>query len=153
MATASLSDLNASHLQFSSGNSKLKRERFALHPAVLRWLDRAGMTLSTLCALHCALQPLWLLALSMLGLSAVMTERGELMFLVASALLAAWGLFSGIQHHGQTHLWWSWSLAAVLIAASRLFHAFEMPLAVAGALMLAACHFQNRRALKRIQLN
>lgn len=108
-----------------------------------RVIDRLGASLSLLCALHCALQPLLLATLPLLGLGVLLNEELESVFLLLSLVMAFWSLSAGMRHHGQKWLWGLWLLSGSLIAGSRLWENFEMPLAVAGALGIVACHSLN----------
>ncbi len=109
------------------------------------FMDRLGASLSVACALHCALQPLLLLALPFLGLSFLLNEQAETIFLICSALLASFSLVQGHQHHGRSTAFPVLALSLALIIASRLpgLSHMEMILAVTGALGIASAHGIN----------
>lgn len=116
-----------------------------------RGLDLLGAMLSFACALHCALQPLLLMALPVLGLGGLLNEQVETYFLAGSLVLASALVFSGSRHHGHKQAWPILALGAVAIVASRvpLFESWEMPLAVMGALGITLAHGLNLRLHRR----
>lgn len=110
-------------------------------------LDAVGASLSLACALHCALQPVLLAVLPLLGLGMLLDENLESLFLGFSILLASATIVSGWRHHRQPHALPLLFLAVGLIVSSRVpaFEALEMPLAVSGALSIMSAHLFNLR--------
>lgn len=117
----------------------------------LNAVDRVGATLSFICALHCALQPLLLAVLPLMGLGVLLDERLETVFLGFSILLAGSSVISGWKHHGRPQALPLLAIAVALIVSSRIpaFEAQEMPLAVAGALSIMSSHLLNLWLHKR----
>ena len=64
-------------------------------------LDRIGMTASTLCAIHCALIPIFLTALPLLGLEFLANEWVEISMILLSVILGTFSLSISYrkQHH------------------------------------------------------
>lgn len=64
-------------------------------------LDRLGMTASTLCAIHCALVPIFLTALPLLGLEFLSNEWVEISMIIVSVFLGTLSLSLSYrkQHH------------------------------------------------------
>ena len=112
----------------------------------LKYVDQLGATLSMACALHCALQPLLLAALPLVGLGFLLNETLETVFLVISLTMAVWAFLSGYAHHRRPGVFMFWGLAALLIGASRLpqLEHQEVLLAVSGALALMSGHLLNQ---------
>ncbi|MGE3724079.1 MAG: MerC domain-containing protein [Candidatus Sericytochromatia bacterium] len=112
----------------------------------LKHVDQLGASLSLVCALHCALQPVLLVALPLVGLGFLMNELLETLFLGFSLTLAAWSFFSGYAHHRRSAVFGFWGVAASLIALSRMpwLESHEMILAVSGALSLVLGHLLNQ---------
>lgn len=106
-------------------------------------LDRFGAGLSLVCALHCALHPLLLLSLPLIGLGFLLNEQLESLILIFSVIFALGVLGGSLRTHGQKQVLWPWLAGALLIALSRVFHEGEVLLAVAGALILAGAHLLN----------
>lgn len=121
-----------------------------LSTRLLKYLDPLGAMLSFACALHCALQPVLLLSLPLLGLSFLLNETLETLFLAISLILAAWAFLSGYTHHHRLSVFGFWILASLLMVCSRLpwFALWEIPLAVGGALVLMSGHLFNQFQLR-----
>lgn len=117
-----------------------------------RALDRLGASLSFACAIHCALQPLLLALLPLIGLGFLLDERLESIFLACSILLASATVISGWRHHRQPQALPLLGAAVVLIIASRLpgLAFAEVPLAVSGALGIMSAHLYNLRLHRRM---
>jgi len=62
-------------------------------------LDRIGITVTSLCALHCILLPVLLPALPLLGLSFLADHAWEHFFLIVTAILGTFALFSGFRKY------------------------------------------------------
>lgn len=62
-------------------------------------LDRIGITATSLCALHCILLPVLLPALPFLGLSFLADHAWEHFFLIITAILGTFALFSGFRKY------------------------------------------------------
>lgn len=62
-------------------------------------LDRIGITATSLCALHCILLPVLLPALPLLGLSFLADHAWEHFFLIVTAILGTFALFSGFRKY------------------------------------------------------
>lgn len=125
------------------------------HKSRLNQLDTLGASLSFACALHCALQPLLLAMLPVFGLGFLLDERLETIFLAGAIVLAGATVISGWRHHRQPQALPVMAVAAVIIVISRVpaFEAFEMPLAVSGALGIMASHLLNLWLHKRYHLH
>ena len=114
-------------------------------------LDTLGASLSFACALHCALQPLLLALLPLLGMGFLLDEKLETVFLGFSILLAGSTVISGWRHHRQPQALPVLGLAAMLIVFSRVpaFEHLEVPMAVSGALGIMSSHLYNLRLHRR----
>ncbi len=64
-----------------------------------RWADRFGATASFLCALHCAVLPLLVAILPMLGLEFLADHRFEQGFVIFAVALALTTLLIGFRRH------------------------------------------------------
>lgn len=109
----------------------------------LKRLDAYGASLSFLCALHCALHPLLLAVLPLVGLGFFLDERLEWVFLAGAILLATGTLVSGWRHHRQPYALPLLGLAVTLLVLGHLVEPYEVPLAVAGALGIMSAHLLN----------
>jgi hypothetical protein len=114
----------------------------------LSW-DKLGASLSFACALHCAFQPLLLIALPFLGLGFLMNEQVETVFLGFSVILASWSILAGMKHHGQMQALPVLILASLAILLSRFTESYEPLLAITGALGIVSAHMYNLFLHKR----
>lgn len=85
-------------------------------------LDRAGAIASFLCAIHCALMPLVITLLPLLGLSFLASEPVEWALLAASATLGSWSLCLGFRQHRSRRVFMVLGVALALLVAGRIFH-------------------------------
>lgn len=119
-------------------------------------LDGAGATASLACAVHCALMPLAVTLLPMLGLGFLADGRTEWALLGLSALLGSGGLCLGYREHRQRRglLILSLGLAALVIGRvleERHFEAAGVLGVVLGGCAVAAAHVVNRRLCRACQ--
>lgn len=114
-------------------------------------LDRIGMTGSLVCALHCATLPLLLAALPALGLSVLMGERLEMLFVLFATALGVFTIVHGWRRHravralgllvpGLFALWFG--LLYPPIHHSQLAHAVVMTF---GGTLVGLAHLANLR--------
>ena len=113
-------------------------------------LDKAGATASLTCAVHCALMPLVITLLPLVGLSFLADERMEWALLGVSALLGSCSLCLGYREHRkrQALLLLSLGLTALVmgrVLEERHFEAAGVIGVVLGGGTVAAAHFVNRR--------
>lgn len=113
-------------------------------------LDKAGITASWLCAVHCLALPFLIGVLPFIGLSFLLEETTERIFIAVSIVLAAFSLLPAyFREHGKLR---SIFLAAAGIGLIVLTHfLFEENLLLklifllTGAIFISAAHFLNRR--------
>ena len=113
-------------------------------------LDRAGATASFLCAIHCALMPLIITMLPLLGLSFLASEPVEWMLLAASAALGSSSLCLGFRQHRERRVFLVLGMALTFLLAGRLFDehnvgAWGPVLMVLGGLTMMSAHLINHR--------
>ena len=113
-------------------------------------LDRAGATASFLCAIHCALMPLVVTLLPLLGLSFLASEPVEWTLLAASAGLGSSSLCLGFRKHRKRRVFMVLAIALAIMVAGRVFHEHHVGiwgpvLMVIGGLMMMSAHLLNHR--------
>ena len=125
-----------------------KHEQFAEETDI--W-DKMGMFLSTLCAIHCLVTPLLILALPMMG----EVFESEWVHLSMAAVILPIGLFafwSGFKHHRQNKVFAMGVGGLLLVCAGsvlphEMVEFFEMDLVtIFGSLLLVTAHYLNRKA-------
>lgn len=107
----------------ATGDALDSATQIATKPAVsVEKLDRAGAVASFLCAIHCALMPLVVTLLPLLGLSFLASEPVEWALLAASATLGSWSLCLGFRQHRSRRVFMILGVALALLVAGRIFH-------------------------------
>lgn len=113
--------------------------------------DRVGMTLSSLCAVHCLLTPFLILLVPTLGglFESEWVHLGLALLVMPVAFYAFW---AGYQHHHRKYLLVMGFAGALMIgAASVLPHEWVEALGfdimtIAGSFILVISHILNRKA-------
>ncbi|RAJ23089.1 MerC domain-containing protein [Pedobacter cryoconitis] len=111
-------------------------------------LDRLGMTASTLCAVHCALVPIFLTTLPLLGLEFLSNEWVEISMIVVSVLLGTLSLSMSYrkQHHKLLPFMVLFSgFALITIGHFSSMASLEPILIPLGGFTVAAAHLVNWR--------
>lgn len=123
-------------------------------------LDRVGTFASFLCAIHCALMPLVITLLPLLGLSVLASEPVEWLLLSVSACLGVVSICFGFRQHRSRRVWALAGAAIVSLLTARLWahsghshtHDFshlsawiEAGLMVAGGTLMICAHWLNQR--------
>ena len=113
-------------------------------------LDQAGMTASLLCAVHCALMPLAITLLPLLGLSFLADSRMEWALVVLAAVLGTTSLTVGYRQHRSTNALRVLFAGLAILVAGRLFETYAVGqwavgVVVAGGVIIAIAHSINLR--------
>jgi hypothetical protein len=116
--------------------------------ALSRW-DRAGIVASGACAVHCAVLPLLLAAMPVVGLSPLLDDRVEWAFMLGAAMIGGMAhLRAYRRNHRHVAPGAIFGFGFSLVLGARLLLE-EGPLgpwtAVVGAVLAAASHYANLR--------
>ena len=114
------------------------------------WLDRAGVIASWACAVHCLALPFLIGVLPLVGLTFLLSETTERVFIGVSVILAAFGLLPAyFREHGRLRAIF---LAAAGIGLIVLTHflfeenfTLKAVFLIAGAILISGAHLLNRR--------
>ena len=114
------------------------------------YLDAAGATASFLCAIHCALMPLVVGLLPLVGLSFLANEATEWALIGSSAVLGTTSLCWGYREHRSRRAMALLAAGLALLALGRFAHQrgfdqYGVGMLVVGGLTIAAAHLVNRR--------
>lgn len=115
------------------------------------WVDSLGSVGATLCAVHCALLPVALALLPVVGLGILASARFEIGFVIFATALAVTSLWHGYLRHRAYHamvflapglaLLWTGLLVPV-VHESNVAHAVAMSI---GGTLVAVAHLLNLR--------
>jgi len=111
-------------------------------------LDRIGVTASTLCAVHCALVPIFITALPLLGLEFLANEWVEISMIIVSAILGTLSLSLSYRKQHHKLLPFIVLIAGFLLIGTGHFsglHKLEPILIPIGGIIVAAAHVVNWR--------
>jgi hypothetical protein len=112
-------------------------------------LDRAGMTASSLCAIHCLLMPLVVALLPIAGIRWLASEQAEWVMVGISVMIGLASLLpSYIRHHRRKAALIVFIMGVLFILIGRTLFAgaeqVEPFLVIYGALAVAASHVINK---------
>lgn len=110
-------------------------------------LDRIGIAATSLCALHCILLPILLPALPLLGLTFLADHTWEHVFLIATAVLGTFALFSGFKrYHKRLYPFYLLYLGVAVYWIKHDFsEEFEPFFIIGGAFLIVMAHFINMK--------
>jgi len=107
-------------------------------------LDRLGMTASLACAIHCAVLPLVVTSLPLIGLEFLANVWVEISMILLSVVIGTWSLATTYKKLGNLAPVLTLLTGFVLIAAGHFFwHDMEALLIPLGGLTVAGAHFMN----------
>lgn len=114
------------------------------------WLDLTGAAVSWACVIHCVALPFFISLLPLIGLSFLLDETVERTIIGVSILIAAASLLPAyFRQHGKIRTIILFAAGIGLIVAAHLAFDDELmmqvPFLLAGAGLITAAHFINRR--------
>ena len=111
-------------------------------------LDKVGMSASVACAIHCALLPIVLTLLPIIGLEFLANPAIELGMIALSLSLAIFALLGAYQKHRKAWPFVILMLGFAFIALGHLLAGLESILIPSGGLLIAIAHFINLKLTK-----
>jgi hypothetical protein len=109
-------------------------------------LDALGVTTSILCAIHCAILPLVMASLPILGINILHNsffEYGMIALAFAIGTVALWHGFS--RHHRRLTPWLLFVGGMLLLIAKELWPGYELGLLPFAVLLIVGAHLLNYR--------
>lgn len=115
----------------------------------LNW-DALGISTSVACALHCALLPLFVTSLPVLGFNIINNLFFEILMIVLTGIIGYVALQHGWKkhHHKYTPMILFYSGLAFLIAKNFTAR-FEIIFLIPAVILIIAAHYQNYRLCKK----
>ena len=110
------------------------------------WLDAAGITVSVVCAIHCASSAIFLTALTLLEVTRAVPDWLEWAFLATSLVIGLLALRTGYRDHHQSRplRLFGLGIGALLLARVTSWPSpWEIAAVVVGATLLIAAHALN----------
>jgi TRAP-type uncharacterized transport system fused permease subunit len=114
-------------------------------------LDKTGIWMSAICAVHCLVLPMFLSVSIFSGLAFMQDERIENAVLVMSAIVGAASLFpASIRHHKKLTPVIVLLCGFVMISLGKfLFTEYETVLTSSGAIIVAVSHYVNFKLCRK----
>ncbi|HEX2879704.1 MAG TPA: MerC domain-containing protein [Polyangiaceae bacterium] len=122
----------------------MARPATPLSPALIRVIDVGGLLVSSLCAVHCALTPVLLVALPFVG-----WQHWEMPLRLAAVLIGIGAVGLGALFHRNFSVVWTLLFGIVLLGVASLLHGQLIPellVSVAASAALIRAHWLNTKA-------
>jgi hypothetical protein len=119
-----------------------------LLPAMLRKInwDILGISASILCAIHCAILPLLLVSLPVLGVNIIHNAYFEYGMIVLAFLVGSLALFHGFRHHHRhPGPWLLFTAGLLLLVAKQIWHQYELRFLPFAVILIIGAHVLNYR--------
>ena len=111
----------------------------------INW-DFLGITASVLCAIHCAVLPLLLASLPILGINIIHNAYFEYGMIVLAFLIGSWALLHGFRrHHGRLIPLLLFTGGMLLLVAKQIWHTHELRFLPFAVALIVGAHVVNYR--------
>ena len=111
----------------------------------INW-DALGITTSLLCAIHCALLPVAVASLPILGINIIHNPAFEYGMIGLAFLIGTWALGHGFRHHhGRLLPWFLFAGGILLLIAKQVWHEYELVILPFAVVFIVGAHVLNLR--------
>jgi hypothetical protein len=108
--------------------------------------DALGVTTSLLCAIHCAVLPLVIASLPVLGVNIIDNARFEYGMIALAFAIGSWALWHGFRRHHRRMAPGLFFLGGmILLLAKQLWHEYQFRLLPFAVILIIIAHVQNYR--------
>ena len=106
--------------------------------------DALGITASIACAIHCALLPLVLTSLPILGFNIINNLLFEVFMIIVAMSIGIYSLMHGFKKHHHTLLPISlFSLGMILLILKQVFHVYQIWFLLPAVILIVTAHYIN----------
>ncbi|MBC7848166.1 MAG: MerC domain-containing protein [Chitinophagaceae bacterium] len=111
----------------------------------INW-DALGISASLACAIHCAILPLILTSLPVLGVNIIHNLAFEYFMIVLAFVIGTYSLLHGYRKHHHSLVPFFIFLAGMLfLVAKQVWHHYQIPLLTVAVLLIVMAHLRNFR--------
>jgi MerC mercury resistance protein len=115
----------------------------------INW-DALGITTSILCAIHCAILPLMVASLPILGINIIENTRFEYGMIGLAFLIGSWSLWHGFsRHHRRFGPLLLFCSGMLFLLSKQIWHQYQFWLLPFAVLLIVSAHILNYRFSRR----
>ncbi len=108
--------------------------------------DALGITTSVICAIHCAILPLAVASLPVLGINIIHNALFEYGMIGLAFTIGSGSLWHGFnRHHHRLTPWLLFTLGMMFLIAKQIWHQYELRLLPFAVLLIIGAHIVNYR--------
>ena len=112
--------------------------------------DALGIAASIACAIHCALLPLVLTSLPILGFNIINNVFFEILMIVVAMALGIYSLMHGYKKHHHTLVPIAlFSLGMIILILKQFFHPYQLWFLIPGVFLIITAHFLNYQKCRK----
>lgn len=112
--------------------------------------DTLGIAASVACAIHCALLPLVLTSLPVLGVNIINNLWFEIFMILLAAAIGVYSLTHGYKkHHHHKKAIYIFALGITMLLFKQIFHAYQNWFLVPAVILIVAAHYINYRQCRK----
>ena len=112
--------------------------------------DALGIAASVACAIHCALLPLILTSLPVLGINIINNTWFEVFMILLAAAIGSYSLTHGYRkHHHHKLALYIFGLGILMLILKQLFHPYQLWFLIPAMLLIVSAHFINYRQCRK----
>ena len=117
----------------------------------INW-DALGVTTSVLCAIHCAVLPLAVASLPVLGINIVHHPGFEYGMIGLAFIIGTRALWHGFRHHHRRMVpWLLFLVGMIVLIAKQIWHDYELALLPFAVMMIVGAHVLNFRLSRPVK--
>jgi hypothetical protein len=111
----------------------------------INW-DLLGISASILCAIHCAILPLALVSLPILGVNIIHNASFEYGMIGLAFVVGSLALLHGFRHHHRhAGPWLLFTAGLLLLVAKQVWHQYELRILPFAVILIIGAHVVNYR--------
>lgn len=111
--------------------------------------DTLGISASLACAIHCAILPLVMTSLPILGIEIIRNTYFEFLMIFLSMAIGIFSLWHGFRkHHHSKKPLIVFLFGMVFLFAKQIWHLYEIPLMLLALIFIVYAHLNNQRSCR-----